>query len=106
MNIALASGTLQRLVSFHSFRARREQRTLAKQKKILGATPRRWLEYLVAILLGNAIYYKSLWRHLPESLQHQGFQTDMGSLVDLLVCVAVYGLIRLGSSLYRRPKSE
>jgi hypothetical protein len=79
--------------------------TLAKQKKILGATPRRWLEYLVAILFGNAIYYKSLWPHLPESLQHQGFQTDMGSLVDLLVCVAVYGLIRLGASIYGSKSS-
>lgn len=72
---------------------------LAKQKKILGATPRRWLEYLVAILLGNAIYYFSLFRHLPHSLQHQGFQMDAGVLVDFIVCVAVYGLIRLGSSL-------
>jgi ABC-type uncharacterized transport system permease subunit len=72
---------------------------LAKQNKILGATPRRWLEYLVAVVLGNAIYYFSLFRHLPISLQHQGFQMDAGVLVDFVVCVAVYGLIRLGSSL-------
>ncbi|MGH9686135.1 MAG: hypothetical protein ACRD5K_03475 [Candidatus Acidiferrales bacterium] len=72
---------------------------MANQKKILGATLRRWLEYLVAILIGNAIYYISLFRHLPDSMQHHGFQTDLGSLIDLLVCVAVYGLIRLGSSL-------
>lgn len=78
---------------------RREKVTLAKEKKILGATPRRWLEYLVAIISGNGIYYFSLFRHLPESLQHQGFQMDMGSLVDFLVCLAMYGLIRLGSSL-------
>lgn len=80
--------------------ARWEQRTLAKQKKILGATPRRWLEYLVAILFGNAIYYKSLWSHLPESLQHQGFAVDPGMLVDFVICVAIYGLIRLGSYLH------
>jgi ABC-type uncharacterized transport system permease subunit len=72
---------------------------LAKQKKILGATLRRWLEYLVAVVLGNAIYYFSLFRHLPQSLQHQGFHMDAGVLVDFLVCIAVYGLIRLGSSL-------
>lgn len=72
---------------------------MAKQKKILGATPRRWLEYLVAILFGNGIYYFSLFPHLPESLQHQGFQMDLGVAVDFLVCVGVYGLIRLGSSL-------
>ena len=66
-------------------------------RKFLGVTPRRWLEYLLAILLGNAIYYLSLLPHLPEPLRHQGFQTDWGLLVDFAVCVAVYGLIQLGS---------
>ena len=89
---ALAAGFVRR-------QARRGHVTLAKQKKILGATPRRWLEYLIAILFGNAIYYFSLSPHLPQSLQHQGFQMDLGSLVDFVVCVAMYGLIRLGSSL-------
>lgn len=68
-------------------------------RKFLGVTPRRWLEYLVAILLGNAIYYLSLLPHLPGPLRHQGFQTDGGLLVDFAVCVAVYGLIRLGSQI-------
>jgi len=61
----------------------------------LGITWRRWLEYLVAILIGNAIYYFSLAPHLPSSLHHQGFQIDLGAAVDFLVCLAVYGLIRL-----------
>jgi hypothetical protein len=68
-------------------------------RQYLGATPRRWVEYLAAILLGNAIYYLSLTPHLPDSLRHQGFQMDLGVLVDFLVCVGVYGLIRLGSRL-------
>jgi hypothetical protein len=67
--------------------------------EFLGVTPRRWLEYLVAILVGNAIYYFSLVPHLPNALRHQGFRTDWGVLVDFAVCVAVYGLIRLGFSL-------
>jgi len=67
--------------------------------KFFGITPRRWLEYLVAILLGNAIYYLSLFPHLPELLRHQGFEIDLGSAVDLVVCACVYGLIRLGSRL-------
>jgi hypothetical protein len=62
-------------------------------------TLRRWLEYLAAILLGNAIYYFSLVPHLPEALRHQGFQIDWGMLLNFAVCVAVYGLIRLGSRL-------
>jgi len=65
-------------------------------RQFLGVTPRRWLEYLVAILLGNAIYYFSLVPHLPDSLRHQGFSIDGGVLVDFVVCVLVYGLIRLG----------
>ncbi len=68
-------------------------------RQFLGVTPRRWLEYLAAILLGNAIYYFSLVPHLPEALRHQGFQVDWGMLLNFAVCVAVYGLIRLGSSL-------
>jgi len=65
----------------------------------LGVAPRRWLEYLVAILLGNAIYYFSLVPHLPESFHHQGYRIDLGMLLDFVICVAVYGLIRVGSSL-------
>jgi hypothetical protein len=68
-------------------------------RKYLGATPRRWVEYFAAILLGNAIYYLSLSPHLPDTFRHQGFQMDLGVAVDFLVCVAVYGLIRLGSRL-------
>jgi hypothetical protein len=69
------------------------------ERQFLGATPRRWLEYLAAILIGNAIYYFSLFPHLPDSLRHRGYRTDWGTLLDFAVCAAVYGLIRLGSSL-------
>ena len=68
-------------------------------QQFLGITPRRWLEYLAAILIGNAVYYYSLFPHLPEALRHRGFGTDWGALLDLAVCGAVYGLIRLGSAL-------
>jgi hypothetical protein len=65
----------------------------------LGVTPRRWLEYLAAVLLGNAIYYFSLIPHLPKAFQHQGYRVDLGMLVDFAICVAVYGLIWLASRL-------
>jgi hypothetical protein len=65
--------------------------------QFLGITARRWLEYLVAILLGNLIYFLSLEPHLPEPLRHHGMKTDMGSLVDFVTCVAVYALLRIGS---------
>lgn len=71
-------------------------------RQYLGATPRRWIEYLIAILIGNAIYYFSLFPHLPGTLRHQGFGTDWGAGVDFLVCVGVYGLIRVGSRIQAR----
>lgn len=67
-----------------------------RAKKYLGASKQQWVEYLIAILLGNAIYYLSLQPHLPATFQHKGFATDWGLLVDFAVCVGVYGLIRLG----------
>jgi len=72
----------------------------------LGVTLRRWLEYLVAILLGNAIYYFSLVPHLPESFRHQGYRIDLGMLLDFVICVAVYGLIRVGSNLSATERTK
>jgi hypothetical protein len=62
--------------------------------KPAGLTPWRWLEYLVAILIGNALYFLVLVRHLPPVLQHQPFRLDAGFALDGILCVAVYGLIR------------
>jgi hypothetical protein len=71
----------------------------SKSRQFLGVTPRRWFEYLIAILLGNAIYFLSLAPYLPDALRHHGFQTDWGTVIDLAVCGAVYGLIRVALSL-------
>jgi hypothetical protein len=68
-------------------------------RRFLGVTLRRWLEYLVAILIGNAIYYYSLVPHLPMSFRHQDFRIDLGMLLDFCVCVAVYGLMRVAANL-------
>ncbi len=64
-----------------------------------GMNFRRWIEYLVAILIGNAIYFLSLMPHLPAGMRHRAFQIDLGLLVDFLVCVSVYGLIRVATRL-------
>jgi hypothetical protein len=68
-------------------------------RKFLGITVRRWIEYIAAILIGNAIYYFSLLPHLPPAFRHREFLLDWGSATDFVVCLAVYGLIRLGSKL-------
>ncbi|HEY2798406.1 MAG TPA: hypothetical protein VGK26_11005 [Thermoanaerobaculia bacterium] len=68
-------------------------------------TPRRWVEYLVAVLAGNAIYFAVLFRTLPPSLRHEPMRIDAGLLLDFLCCVLVYAAIRLGSRHGRRPLS-
>jgi hypothetical protein len=60
-------------------------------------TPRRWVEYLISVLVGNAIYFAVLLPGLPRALQHQPFALDAGLLLAFLCCVLVYLAIRLGS---------
>jgi hypothetical protein len=60
-------------------------------------TLRRWIEYLASILAGNAIYYLILFPDLPPALQHKPTVPDAGLLLDFLLCVLVYAVIRMGS---------
>jgi hypothetical protein len=53
-----------------------------------------YLRYLIAIVIGNAIYF-SIMPHLPPKAQHVPFQMDWGVAVDFWICVACYGVIRL-----------
>jgi hypothetical protein len=69
--------------------------------KFLGIGLRRWLEYLAAILVGNAIYFLSLSAHLPVELRHQTYKVDLGMALDFAICAAVYGLIRVGERISR-----
>ncbi len=65
-------------------------------------TPRRWIEYLVAILAGNGIYFAVLHPTLPLSLRHEPYRIDAGLLIDFACCVLVYAAIRLGAKHARR----
>lgn len=69
---------------------------MAKARQFLGVSSKKWIEYLIAILIGNAIYYFSLSPHLPDILRQQGSKINLGALVDLAVCAGVYGLIEWG----------
>jgi hypothetical protein len=60
-------------------------------------TPRRWIEYLAAILTGNAIYFLLLFPDLPPLLQHRPLVFDLGLALDFFLCVTVYGVIRMAS---------
>ena len=60
-------------------------------------TKRRWIEYAVAVLVGNGIYFWVLHPGLPPALQNQPYRFDAGLAIDFLCCVLVYVAIRLGS---------
>lgn len=65
-------------------------------------TRRRWIEYAIAVLLGNAIYFTVLHPGLPPALQNQPNRIDLGLVVDFACCVLVYATIRLGTRHARR----
>lgn len=69
----------------------------------MSATAQRWIKSLLAVVLGNALYF-SLSPHLPRAARHQPFQPDLGVLVDLWFCLFVYGLLELGGFLRRRRR--
>ena len=55
---------------------------------------RTFWQSLIAVLVGNAIYY-GVERYLPPRGRHQPYQIDWGLAVDFWICVACYGLARL-----------
>ena len=69
----------------------------------MSRTTERWLKYLVAVLLGNAMYF-GLSRYLPPAARQAAYGFNVGTLVDLWFCVAIYGLLELGTFLGRRAR--
>ncbi len=65
-------------------------------------TKRRWIEYAVSVLVGNAIYFWVLHPGLPPALQNQPYRFDLGLAIDFACCILVYLAIRLGSRHARR----
>ena len=52
-----------------------------------------FLESLLAIILGNVVYFL-LMSSLPPIARHHRFQIDLGMVVDFWFCLVAYGLIR------------
>jgi hypothetical protein len=52
-----------------------------------------WLKMLLAILLGNLIYFVLL-PHVPDELRHDVFRLDLGLFLDMGLCALIYLLIR------------
>ena len=56
-----------------------------------------WMRMLLAILLGNLIYF-AVQLLLPENAQHHLYRFDPGLLVDFGICFVIYLLLRKGSA--------
>ena len=53
-----------------------------------------FMHALMAVLLGNLLYF-STEKYLPGPAQHVRFRTDLGTLVDFALCLAIFGLIKV-----------
>jgi hypothetical protein len=57
------------------------------------AALRNFLDALVAVLAGNAIYFL-LMPHLPLLARHSLFREDWGLLVDFCICAAIFAGVK------------
>ena len=53
-----------------------------------------WKDALLAVLAGNIIYFLLVEPRLPERLRHHAFQIDSGLVIDFLVCLAAFAVVR------------
>ncbi len=64
-----------------------------KKNKMKSKTMKNFLDALVAVLAGNAIYYL-LMPHLPTVARHRLFQEDWGLLVDFAICAMIFVAVK------------
>jgi hypothetical protein len=63
----------------------------------------KWFEYLIAIVLGNGLYF-ALNPYFPEAARHHTYKLDLGTLVDFWFCLVVFGLLELGAFLHQQGR--
>ena len=65
---------------------------------------RNFVESLIAVLAGNALYF-SLLPQLPEGARHHPQHIDLGLLLDFWLCLVLLACIRaLGKHISGRPR--
>lgn len=55
---------------------------------------RNFLDALLAVLAGNAIYFL-LMPHLPAVMRHSSAREDWGLLVDFIICAAIFATVKM-----------
>jgi hypothetical protein len=63
---------------------------------------RNFIQSLIAVLAGNAVYFLLLMPYLPPAARHRRSQIDLGLVLDFWICLVMYGLLEL---IFRRKKS-
>jgi hypothetical protein len=66
---------------------------MQSRKKGKSNTLKNFLDALLAVLAGNAIYYL-LMPYLPMAARHRLFQEDWGLLVDFGICTAIFVAVK------------
>lgn len=66
------------------------------RNKTKNKTLQNFLDALLAVLAGNAIYYL-LMPHLPQAVRHRLFQEDLGLLVDFAICTIIFVAVKYAS---------
>ena len=66
---------------------------MVKSPVVKRTTMKNFLDALVAVLAGNAIYFL-LMPHLPAAIRHRLFKEDLGLLVDFLICTVIFVAVK------------
>ena len=72
---------------------RRASTPLSGRSVRQNSTLNNFLDALVAVLAGNAVYYL-LMPHLPPAVRHNLFREDWGLLVDFLICALIFVAVK------------
>ena len=59
-----------------------------------GRVPKNFLQSLLAVLLGNAVYFLTM-PYLPRAARHAWNRLDLGLAVDFWVCLVIYGILEM-----------
>jgi hypothetical protein len=79
---------------FCGVKIRRVLRDL-KRSFLQVVTRRNFVQSLIAVVVGNAVYFLLLVPLLPPAAHHRRERIDLGLVVDFWVCLVIYGLLEI-----------
>lgn len=74
------------------------------KSRIKNPMMKNFLDALVAVLAGNAIYFLVM-PHLPAVARHALFKEDWGLLVDFAICTVIFAAVKFARR-HERYKDE